>query len=121
MREAADNGRKAFKILREHYAGKGESRLLSIYSELTSLQKSSSETITDFILRAEKSATALRNTGESFSDGLLICVILKGLPDEYKPFSVVITQREERDFATFKVSLRNFEETEKLRGGGGGI
>ena len=120
MREAADNGRKAFKILREHYAGKGESRLLSIYSELTSLQKSSSETITDFILRAEKSATALRNTGESFSDGLLICVILKGLPDEYKPFSVVITQREERDFATFKVSLRNFEETEKLRGGGGG-
>ena len=118
MREAADDGRKAFKILRTHYAGKGESRLLSIYTELTSLVKTTSESVTDFILRAEKAATALRNTGESFSDGLLICVILKGLPEEYKPFSVVITQREERDFGTFKVSLRNYEETEKLRGGG---
>ncbi|TWW67383.1 hypothetical protein D4764_02G0004240 [Takifugu flavidus] len=39
MREAADNGRKALKILRDHYAGKGKPRIISLYTELTSLQK----------------------------------------------------------------------------------
>ncbi|TWW61432.1 hypothetical protein D4764_04G0000780 [Takifugu flavidus] len=39
MREAADNGRKALKILRDHYAGKGKPRIISLYTEPTSLQK----------------------------------------------------------------------------------
>lgn len=40
MREAADDGRAALKILREYYAGKGKPRVISLYTELTSLQKS---------------------------------------------------------------------------------
>ena len=39
MREAADNGRNALQILRDHYAGKGQPRVISHYTELTSLQK----------------------------------------------------------------------------------
>ena len=40
MREAADNGRRALQILREYYAGKGKPRIIALYTELTSLQKS---------------------------------------------------------------------------------
>lgn len=39
MREAADDGRKALGILRNYYAGKGKPRIISLYTELTSLQK----------------------------------------------------------------------------------
>lgn len=37
MREASNDGRKAFKILREHYKPKGKPRIIALYTELTSL------------------------------------------------------------------------------------
>lgn len=117
MRDAADNGRKALEILKQHYQGDGKPRVLSLYTELTSLVKGVSEDITDYILRAEKYASALRTAKHTVEDSLLIAMVLKGLPQQYKPFEVVITQNEKEDmkFHAFKVALRSFEDTEKAR------
>ena len=38
MRDVQDNGRKAL-ILREHYLSKGKPKVISLYSELTSLRR----------------------------------------------------------------------------------
>ena len=35
MRDAADDGRKAMNILRQHYAGRGTQRVLSLYATLS--------------------------------------------------------------------------------------
>ena len=43
---------------------------------------------------------------------------MKGLPSSYQPFVVVNTQSEITDFSKFKTNLRNYEETERARGGG---
>ena len=119
MREAKGDGRKSLQLLRTHYAGRGSVRLIALWTELTSLDKLSTESITDYILKAEKAATSLKNAGQTVSDPLLIAMMMKGLPDQYQPFCVVTTQNEVTDMAKFKVNLRSFEETERARSGGG--
>ena len=81
-----------------------------------SLKKSENETITDYFLRAERNAVALRNAGEVISDGLLVAMSLKGLPVDYSAFSSVIMQRQDEvTFSEFKTALKSFEETVRAK------
>ena len=111
MRDAKDDGRKALEILRQHYAGHGKQRIISLYITLTSLSKQKGENVTDYMLRAEKAATSLKSAGQIISDELLVAMVLKGLPARYKPFEVVINQQTKvMKWLEFKVALRNYEE-----------
>jgi len=116
MRDARDDGKKALEILRAHYAGSGKPRIIALYTELTSLVKQPNESVTDYVIRAETAAAALKNVGEDVSDSLLIVMVLKGLPESFKPFVVVVTQSDKQQtFTEFKTALRSFEETEQAR------
>ena len=54
--------------------------------------------------------------GEIETDSLLMAMVLKGLPQSYKPFVLVVTQREKQQtFSEFNASLRSFEDTKKAR------
>ena len=70
MRDARDDGRKALKILRNHYAGDGPQWIISMWNTLTSLKKQSSEQLTYYIIKAETAATCIKDTGEHVSDSL---------------------------------------------------
>lgn len=108
MQEAAIDGREALKILRDYYQGKGKLWIISLYSELTSLQKSHSESVTQHVIGPESAITALRNAGEILSDGRLVAMVLKGLSESFKPFTTYVTQRDETiSFADFKTELRS--------------
>lgn len=116
IRDAKDDGINAMKILREYYLGSSKPRIIALYTGLTSLKMCKSENVTDYMLRAESCATSLTSAGEKVSDGLLVAMVLKGLPEDYKAFSTVITQREKTvTFSEFKIALRNYEENEKCR------
>ena len=64
IREAKDDGRKAIGILREHYLSKGKPRIISLYTELTSLMKLADESVTDYMIRAETAAVSLKTSGK---------------------------------------------------------
>ena len=61
MREAAYDRWGALQILRDFYQCKGKPRNISLYTELTLLQKSDSESVTEYVIRAETTIIALRN------------------------------------------------------------
>ena len=87
-----------------------------MYTELTSLSFQPPEKVTDYKIRAEKAGTALCNAGEDISDSLLIAMVLEGLPDNFKPFIVVVIQKEkEQTFTEFKSALRSSEGTERVK------
>ena len=85
-------------------------------TELTSLRKGENETTTDYIIRTETAATALKTAEEVINDRLLIAMVLKGLPRNYKTFSTVVIQREKQiTFSEFKTALRNYNEMFQMR------
>lgn len=116
IRDAKNKGKEALKILRDHYIGTSECRVISLYTELTSLKLGSEETITEYVIRAETAKTSLLNADETVSDRLLIAMILKGLPDSYKQFSTVVSHKDKpMSLGEFKSALRSFEESERSR------
>ena len=114
IRDAWDNGTKALTILREHYLSKEKPKFISLYTELTSLRRLESESITDYIIRTENVYNALKEAGEVISDRLLIAMVLKELPLNFKPFTTVITQKKTLTFSEFKVCLRSYKKTEGM-------
>lgn len=113
FRDTKEKGRESLKVLREHYIGKGRPRIVSLYISLTALKKADSETVTEYIIRAEHLMTALRNAGEAPSEGLMIAMIMRGLPEKYKPFSLMVTHGSaDMKLGEFKAKLRNFEAAE---------
>lgn len=80
---------------------KGKPCIINLYNALTSLKKMNSETVTDYIIRAKTAITALQNVGETLGDGLLIAMVLKGLPESVKTFAIHQTRNE--DDITFAI------------------
>ena len=117
MRDAENDGKKALKILREHYLGTSKPRVISLYCELTSLKMKSTESVVEYLIRAETASSHLKQAKETVSDSLLIAMVIKGLPERYRSFNTVISQKdsEELDFQKFKVALRTYDENEKAR------
>ncbi|GFS12502.1 CCHC-type zinc finger, nucleic acid binding protein a [Elysia marginata] len=103
------------RILREHNQPRGKPRIITLYTQLTSMTETTSESVTDYVIRAETAAASLRDASETTSDSLLVAMEVKGLPLEFKSFIAVITQRDSIKFFKFKVALRNFEDSDKIR------
>ena len=116
MIDGENNGRASLNILRQHYASTEKPRVLTLYEELTTLSMKTGEDITDYMLRAEKAAVGLNAAGEVISDNLIIAMMLKGLPEEFKSFIVVQTHLDSSTtLSKFKADLRNYVDNEAIR------
>ena len=74
--------------------GQGKPKIIALYTELTTLNKGSDESTTDYLIRAEAAAAALKNSGDTVGDALLIAMVLKGLPSNFNTFKTVTTQKD---------------------------
>ena len=117
MRDAKDDGKKSLQILREHHLGTSKPRVISLYCELTTLKMAGDESVVEYLIRAETEASRLKKANETVSDSLLIAMVIKGLPDRYRSFNTVISQKDNDDlhFQKFKMAVCTYEENEKAR------
>ena len=79
-----------------NYAGTRKFRVISLYTELTPLIKSSHQTVSDHVLRAKTAMAALKNAGEQVTDSLFIAMVLMCLPETFKPFTIMTSQSEKK-------------------------
>ena len=100
-------------MLIEHCIGKGRPWIISLYITLTLLKKAATETVTEYIIRAEQIITALRSAGEVPSEGLMMAMVMLGLLEKYKPFTLMVTHGSaDMKLGEFKAKLQNFEASE---------
>ena len=110
--DAKDDANKALQLLRGQYKSSKMSRVVSLYTEFTSLRMDNDEDVTDYLIRADNAATDLKAAGETVSDNLVIAMTLKGLPSSYNTFVAVQTQIGKiKSLYDLKTSLITFTET----------
>lgn len=86
---------------------------MSLYITLTTLKKADTETVSEYIIRAEQIMTALRSAVEAPSEGLMMAMVMRGLPEKYRPFTLMVTHGSaEMNLGEFKAKLRNLETSE---------
>ena len=52
-----------------------------------------SESIIDYFIKTKNISNSLKQASEVIGDGLLIVLVLKGSPCNFKPFATFITQK----------------------------
>ena len=77
IRDGKDNGRKAYRLLKEHYQSSGKPRMISLYTELGTLKMKHGENVTDYVIRGETAAHMLKQCGHDVPDPLLVAMVLK--------------------------------------------
>ena len=117
MNDAKNDGRRALKLLRAHYRGSGNPRILTLYSNRCNLKYDDEDDLTVYISRAERLASNPKAAQETISDSLLVAMVMKGLPSTFDSFIVFVTQSaKDYRFPEFKLAIRDFSQNEKCRG-----
>jgi len=109
IRSEKPNGAKAWKRLCEHFKSSERPRVHQLLHSLTNLRLKSTESVNDYLTRAEDLQLDLANVNESVSEQMLCSVVLKGLPKEYDNFSTIFKfSTEQKGFNVLKRDLINF-------------
>jgi len=119
MRDAKDDGMKAFKILKEHYASTQKLRVPTLYEQLTTIKLIDTEDITDYLIYVKNYSAGLKSAGENVSNISVIAMIMKRLPTSYiRLFYIVIVRTQlnrNQTLSELKAALTNFNLIESAR------
>lgn len=87
-----------------------------LVSELMSPVNLEHETVTDYIFfQAETAATALKNTGETLTDSLLIAIVTETSARRMKAVCChYYSKRKDQTLSEFKVALPSFEDFDQV-------
>ena len=110
IRQHRGNGEAAWKALLSKFRSLERPRVQKLLQTLTTLRKEPTETMTDYIMRAEEMNMSLQEVDEQVTDQMLLSLVLKGLPNEYDSFVTVVNfTKNVKNFEEIKQDLINFD------------
>ena len=111
------NGTAAWRELQNYFKSKERPRIHQLLNKLTNLKLDSSESIRDYLIRAEELQLNLSEVNKNVSDQMLCSVVLKGLPLQFANFVTVFKfSHELKSFLDLKRDLLNFDSESNLKG-----
>ena len=90
LRPHKGDGTRAWDVLCKRFKSFERPQLHKLIAQLTSLKKTSSESIVDYLTRADDMQYNLTLVNEGISEKMFVSIILKGLPKEYENFATLV-------------------------------
>lgn len=113
IREASDNGKEALRILWAHYASKVKARIISLYTELTSLKKDCNGSVTDNKHKNRNNFNITKKSRRNIKWWFKYCYNFERFTEN--PFSVyVIHSSKELPLLEFKTHLLSFDTPQNI-------
>ena len=109
LRPHKGDGTRAWDVLCKRFKSFERPQLHKLIAQLTSLRKTSSESIVDYLTRADDMQYNLTLVNEGISEQMFVSIILKGLPKEYENFATLVKySKDEKTLEEIKRDLINF-------------
>ena len=104
------------QLLRDHFNSTETPRLMNLLDKFTTLRMNPTESMVDYLTRAEYLSKQLELAVEKVSGNMLTSIVLNGLPSEYDFYKTVHNfSKEKASFAEVKKALKNFESPRNLQ------
>ena len=114
--DCKNDGPKAWQLLRDHFNSTETPRLMNLLEKFTTLRLEPTESMVDYLTRAEYVSKQLELAGEKVSENMLTSIVIKGLPSVYDYFKTVHDfPKDKASFAEVKKALKNFESSRNLQ------
>ena len=106
------DGPKAWQLLRDHFNSTERPRLMNLLEKFTALRLEPTESMVDYLIRAEYVSKQLVLAGEKVSENMLTSLVLKGLPSGFDYFkNVHDCSKDKAFFAEVKKAIKIFESS----------
>ena len=110
------DGPKAWQLLRDLFNSTKTPRLMNLLEKFTTLRLDPTESMVDYLIRAENVSTQLELAGGKVSEHMLISIVLQVLPSEYDYFETVHNfSNIKAPFAEVKKALKTFQSSHNLQ------
>ena len=110
------DGPKAWQLLRDHFNSTETPRLMNLLEKFTTMRLVPTESMVDYLTRAEYVSKQFELAVEKISENMLTSIVFKGLPSEYVYFKTVQDfLKDKASFAEKQKALKNFESSLNLQ------
>jgi len=116
---ARGNAHGVWKILLETYERKSMATQVQLLERLFGMQVQKGETIAGYVARLTEIERRLRAQGEQVSEGIMVYMLLRGLPASYTSIVQLIKMKDKLEFVETVESLKNEEERQACAQPGG--
>ena len=115
LRAYRGDGTTAWNALQQNYRSTERPRIHKTMTSLTGLKMEHSESMADYLTRAESLQMDLHDVNEAMNDTMFCAMVLKGLPQEYDNLVTVLNYGDKKAYGEMKVDLINFSNSKPVQ------